>query len=317
MNLLKREIVFLSKNGMVTPATLSSSTKKDLILSPHYYWRLKEKIPIKSLSKVKKIAPQIASSKLPEGSFEYLVIPSKDVGFYEIYAFDKELIEKKLLELGIDKESIRGVSFCDIEFEGFGALRSETTILGYEDGGYFELDISLFEGEELYKEISGVLSEVSELKERIAFGKSTGVESMIDFALENSYKVATILVLLSIPLLAMFFRSYTDYSALETKHQELIAAKGEGKHSIQLDYIKKELENTDKTQGMLRGDLNKIFGLKGDNTKFIQAIDYDPKSGVVISIKAKDKATAEAFISSLPYTFATQNKDIFIFEAKK
>ena len=99
---IESNVFFLDRSTKSAP----QFQKAILILSPSFYWFVKEKLDI-SLSQAKKIAPSIFEGIIPEGNYSYFVQKVGDEFWF--FAYNDEEILAKLKELGIKPSQIRQV----------------------------------------------------------------------------------------------------------------------------------------------------------------------------------------------------------------
>ncbi|MEA1917309.1 MAG: hypothetical protein U9N42_07240, partial [Campylobacterota bacterium] len=86
---------YISTDGTV----LDFAYKKNIIvLSPSYYWFVEKKIPIKSLGKVKKLAPSVLSGRV-ESMNSFHILKAKDNG-YAFYAYSEDTLDEIIKESG-------------------------------------------------------------------------------------------------------------------------------------------------------------------------------------------------------------------------
>ncbi|NOQ29864.1 MAG: hypothetical protein GQ570_01950 [Helicobacteraceae bacterium] len=83
-----------------------ANVKNIIILSPSFYWYVEKSVQIKSLRKVKKLAPSILVGRA-ESMNEFFVIANGE-NHYKFYAYCKECVEKIITESEFDE--------CEIYF---------------------------------------------------------------------------------------------------------------------------------------------------------------------------------------------------------
>jgi len=84
--------------------------KYHIVLSPSLYWVKKEKLPVKYLHEVKKLAPTLFEETLPEGNYNYFAYKEGDD--FLLFAYEDKDILTLLGEKGISLHQVKAISFA-------------------------------------------------------------------------------------------------------------------------------------------------------------------------------------------------------------
>lgn len=103
----KAEIFFLDNSSAAVD--IGRDKKYHIILSPALYWIKKEKLPLKYLHEVKKIAPTLFEDILPKGEYSYFAYKEEDN--FILFAYEDKEILALLEKKGISLTNIASISF--------------------------------------------------------------------------------------------------------------------------------------------------------------------------------------------------------------
>jgi len=125
------QTLFLDKES---PVVTQTDTKYHIVLSPTLYWVKREKLPLKYLHEVKKIAPTLFEEMLPKGDYSYALY--KDGEEFILFAYEDKKILELLAQKGISANSIVGISFAQTAFDALDeAVRiNDREVLTKKDG---------------------------------------------------------------------------------------------------------------------------------------------------------------------------------------
>lgn len=311
MKLFEKNICYLNQDKLYTHRTQTDSDM-DVILSPSYYWHFREKFPNVSMGKAKKIAPQILRSKLPEGNFEYFLFPTDKKNILDVIAFDKIAFTEKLNAFPIDKERIKHLSFAYTELPKHMLLSSKDTVIGQEEGIFFELDKNLFPEHETLESLERQLDSITELNFKLPFSRSNILEQIWDFTNDHAYQLSTIFTLLGISFLIQAIDSYTQTQKLRSLTQSLLENQKYAQHRVQLEYIQKEFEETDKTQSSFRDQFRKIVSHPVNANTYFHGIRYDDE-GWVMEIKANNKQVADTLAARINGSYLSVQNQVYAY----
>ncbi len=311
MELLKKELCFLSKNG-IHYSNNNDKYQKELIISPFYYWYFERKLPTSSRSRAKKIIPQILSSFLPKKEFEYF-LKQKDKNDYEIFVVDLELLKANVAQFGLDFKKISYIAFANNTLNsGFFDL-GETTLL-IENNHASELKQLVNTTQEKIG-IEKALQTIEKINYKISMGNSTYVENTLMFIQSHVKSIAAILILLIASQLIISVSNIKVKNSYLQKEEALLQNQSYAQHRVQLAYIKESFMQTDFEQKAFRSYFESIARLKGNNNTYIQSLEYN-QNHWTFDVKSSNKNEAQNFISPLDLTFVKNNNDIYMYEKR-
>jgi len=144
------EVLFIDKQSNIAVA---SDKKYHIVLSPTLYWIKREKLPLKYIYEVKKIAPTLFEEVLPEGEYSFYVYKEEDA--FILFAYkDRELLDL-LEEKGITSTNIATISFAQTALVDDGAVEvNDTEVIIKKDGLVISLPSSWFPEKKPLKEVA-------------------------------------------------------------------------------------------------------------------------------------------------------------------
>ena len=312
MDILKKEICFLSKDKIYCSKN-DKKFKKELILSPYYYWFFVKKLPISNIKRAKAIAAQMLESSLPQDKeFEY-ILREKEKNTFEIYVLDKELLIGKLQTLGIKKEMVSSISFSHIELEESCLELEDSFVIRYENNATEILKTKAGENTLLHIPINDYLKEKQKVVFKYSFSKGDILQKTLEIAESNFLSIATILFLVFMSYLLNIFTLSNVTSMYEKKQQEVLSSQTYATHSVQLKYVMDEVLQLDFKQKGLKNSINNILKIKGNSTTYITNIEYDDGDWF-LDVVAENKSKADSLMKNKNFNFVRANKNIFKYE---
>jgi hypothetical protein len=317
MDILKKEICFLSKDKIYYSKN-EKKFKKDLILSPYYYWYFVKKLPISNVKRAKVIVSQMLESSLPQNKqFEYILKErEKEKKTFDVYIVDQELLVSKLHTFGIKKEMISSISFSHIELEESCLELDHSFIIHYENN-VAEIDKNkTIENTLLNLNIKTFLKDKEKIDFKYAFSKGDILQKTLELLESNFKSVAIILGLFFVSQLIDIVTLNNKTNLYDIKQSEVLKSQTYATHSIQLKYVMDEVLQLDFKQKNLKNSMNNILKIKGNTTTHIAKIEYDDGDWF-LDIVAPNKEKAEIFMKNKNYDFVGSKKSTFKYEKVK
>lgn len=285
----------------------------NLILSPVFYYHFKEAMPVKSITKAKKIAEGLLEPKLPEGNYKYYVLPTKEKMVYDIIAFDVQKFESVLKESNFRKERIKYLSFAAQEFElEEGVVELEESALGAKEGVFFEAPLALI-GERVQREkIKSVLQKKEYLNFKIAYGQRNFQEKVLEDIDNNLNYISAVVAVFAAVFLMLGVSAVLKLDGLASEKERLLGNMA-SRNSIQLKYLKEEYEEINAAQQKIRDAFDKILTIKGTQGVYLSGIEFKDATGWEVAIMAPSQKEAEALLGGFKSEFVNKDNSIFYF----
>lgn len=312
MKLFEKNICYLNQDRLYSRLS-QTDVDMDVILSPSYYWHFREKFPNISIGKAKKIAPQILRSKLPEGNFDYFLFPTEQKNIFDVIAFDKVAFSEKLKAFPIEKERIKHLSFACTELPKHTLLSTKDTVVGQENGIFFELEKTLFPENETLQKLEEELDSINELNFKLPYSRSNLLEQTWEFAHDHAYQLTAIFILLGMSFLIQSIDTFTKAQELQSRSQSLLETQQYAQHRVQLEYILKEFKETDEIQNSFREQFREIVSYPVNNSTFLHSIRYDDNEGWVVEIQANKKQTADTLAAKINGTYLSVQNRVYAY----
>ena len=254
-----------------------------LILSPAFYWFVKEQMQL-PLSQAKKIAPSMFEGITPPGEYSYYVEKAGDE--YWFFAYNDQEILDKLNAIGIKPSQISKVYLAQLAFKDIQTpIEAGNKVLVNDNGTIILLPKSLV------KEDTKKLQELRlDLPKR-----SLPLKAYSSFAISEDliYKFA-ILVFLAILAYAVEVFVYKKDLAKVVATQEALMQKYHlPPTSIQIKNILSSLQKIQKEQLKLREELEYILRMPLSPTEYITSLSFGKK--ITFSVALSDPKRAELF----------------------
>jgi hypothetical protein len=260
----KTQTVFLDKNSRVT---LLDDTKYHIILSPTLYWIKREKLPLKYLHEVKKIAPTLFEEILPEGDYSYSIY--KEDEYFVLFAYEDKKILSLLAEKGILLADIATISFAQSAFTQLQkpvAISSETILVKKDD-------IVVVLPAEWYEDVEALQN--IELKPSKHTIKLEQFSHIVDK--KTLYKLGAILGVFGV-IVAVEYLLYSKALAhLRQENEQVFKAHKLKPTLMQNKAILSHYESISLRQERLREYISYILKAKLSKNQKIDAISYENK----------------------------------------
>ena len=315
MDILKKEICFLSKDKIYC-AKDKSKFDKELILSPYYYWYFEKKLPTSNIKRAKLIVSQMLESSLPKDKNFHYILRKKDNKTYDIFVLDYDLLIIKLNTLGIKKELVSSLSFSHLEFEECSISLENSILLSFE-GSVAEIENQETISSNLLKiDMITLLKSKQKLSFKHNFSKGNIVQKSIELLDKNFIAIMSILVLVFSSLLIELFTTMTLLKKIEEKKDNLIKSQNYATHSVQLKYVMNEILEFDFKQKSLKNNMNNILKIKGTGSSYISQVEYD-NGEWFIDVFAENKKNADILLKDKKFNFIREDKNNFKYEKLK
>lgn len=243
--------------------------KKDIILSPAYYWCKKEELEITSLRKAKKLSESIFFSNLPDGEYKYLTV--KKDGDFLFFAYNEKYILDTLKKQGLQEEFFGDIYFAQNEIDGKRAVKiNENTALITKDS--MVLTIPLIYTQD-YVDFSSLKINLSnnyiKLKLNV-IGKERD---------EKIYLVASIFLgLWLVSEVASSFLLNSTLQDIDLKKREVPSKYKLPTTSFQLEAIEKKYAKIEKKQRRIREVLTEISSFDTNEKAYFQEVELEKNS---------------------------------------
>lgn len=311
MELLKKEVCFLSKNHIYLTKN-DNNYSKDIILSPYYYWYFQRKLPTSNKKRALKILPQIVSSLLPHENFKF-VLKQIDKQNYEVFALDLELVKKNLQSKGVSYSKVSNFGFSHIEFED-GSYSLKDAFLLKQNGQACETKQVL--SRDLNEQsIEEVLKNIQKLSFKISGGNSTFLEKGLDFLENNANALIVAIAIIIVANIVNITTTNSLKNSYETQKEALLLEQKYAEHAVQLKYIKDNFMQTDFEQKAIRMKLEKLSSLKTNASLYLDSFELENKIWQY-EVKAVNKESADGLLTQINPKFIKHNKGIFYYEDK-
>lgn len=239
--------------------------KKDLILSPAFYWSKKEELAFFSLKKARKIAKSVFSSSLPQGNYKFLT--TKEQNQYYFFAYNEKQILESLKSLGLKDEFLGDIFFAQ------DALRSTTPIkindklaLCFDENIAFLTPLQLVTK---YVELTQTL--INPDKKRVKLGlKIARQDGNRTFLWLNAFLVIWIICFVSLGIKNTSYLNSQEQIAQDLNTKYLF-----GKTSFELEAIKNQYKKISDFQDGLKTKLSDISSLNLDEKNHFEFINFD------------------------------------------
>ncbi|WP_456480672.1 hypothetical protein [Nautilia sp.] len=209
----------------------------DIILSPQYYWIKKIEIPVKSLKDAKKIAKSLF--QLNDG---YIYDAMKIEGKYFAYAINKKL------KLNIEKKYINSIRLAQSELYKYDVINVS------ENHSIQKIDDLLFCFPNVKNApfIDEILPDLKLTNNKVTLYDRINIDKGLIAA------AVTIFLLLNGGFIIKTIKNRISYGTLENEKTKLIKRYNLPPTTFQLNSILSSLKKTDKTQTLIRKDLEYI-----------------------------------------------------------
>jgi len=275
------EMLFLDKDT----SSASLQGKGVLILSPAFYWFVKEKMQL-PLSQAKKIAPSIFEGIVPPGEYSYYVQKVGEEHWF--FAYKDQEILNKLASLGIKPSQIAKVYPAQLLFYDIQEpikIENLGKVLVNDNGTVILLPQSL------------VTTGTKNLKElQLSLPRhSLPLRAYSSFAIsEDMIYRFSILVFIAIVAYAVeVFIHKKDLAKLVATQEALMQKYHLPATSIQIKSILSSLQKIQKEQLKLREELEYILRLPLSPTEFIKSLEFGKE--IRFEVELSDPKRAEFF----------------------
>jgi hypothetical protein len=284
-----------------------------LILSPNYYYYFREIIPVSSLQKAKKLAPNIVQSRVPDGNYEYYLFKTGEKNVFDIIVFDADSFEEKISNTGIPKEKIKSISFASIEFTEDFAFKEADRVIIKEGNTFLDLPrYSFGESASLKNGINNLLEQKKETLFKISYGKRDTKELLLDM-LEDNFKVVASFVVFIGLVVALSGVSYMQgVLVFKDKYEDLGALAK--KSSLELEYMKKDLDSAYKKQLELKNSFDRLSEIEGKSDANIKELKITDGGSWSVAFEADSKDSVEKLLASFKKEFKEDRDGVYIYE---
>jgi hypothetical protein len=315
MDILKKEICFLSKEKLYCSKN-EKNFSKEVILSPYYYWYFKKKLPVSNIKRARAIVSQMLESSLPlNKEFKY-ILKEQEKNNFEVFVVDMELLTTKLNTLGIKKEMVSSITFSHTEFEESCINLEETKLIIYQDSVAELSKNTTLQVALLQVDMKEYLQKKLKLNFKYSFSKGNLAQKSLDILESNFMSVAVVLVLLFGGLIINIFTANSIDSQYQEKQKQVLLSQTYATHSVQLKYVMDEVMQIDFKQKALKNTMKELLKIKSNPTTYIANIEYDDGDWF-LDIVAPDKNSAQNLIKNQKFQFVRADKNIFKYEKTK
>jgi len=287
--------LFNKNSSKVTYVTKSSrylnSGSYIAILSPEYYWIKKQKLPVKSLSKAKRLAPSLFEGSLPDGDYSYEVRKSGDE--FVVIAYNPVEISQKLKEVFPTKSKVTNIYFAQDALSNINECVSID-----ERSALTNLNGILIQVPRQCSNTSSTIAkylDTANLKTRGVRLNSSGKQ------LFEKRDIVILSILFAVILLSnlLGYISYKrDIKNLDQKRTDIIKEYNLPPTMIQIKSIKRSLDKKFKQQKLLRQKLFELSKIDLKKGEYISKLDFDGKN-IELNIHIADKSRIQAIKNSI------------------
>jgi len=263
-----------------------------VILSPDYYWIKKEKLPVKSISKAKKLAPSVFEGSLPKGNYQYEVRKSGDE--FIIIAYDRVEIADRLKEIFPTKSTITAVYFAQ---DLLGSIDECVSI--DEKSALTNIDSILVQ---VPRKCSNTTSTINDYLDRINLNSakrvnlSSGGAELFDR--KDLIILSTLFGVVALSLLLKYISYKIDIKNLEKSRAKIVKEYNLPPTMIQIKSIKRSLDKKFKQQKILRDRLYELSKIDLKRGEYISKVQFDGKR-VDLTIHIADNKRAKSIKESI------------------
>jgi hypothetical protein len=258
-----KKVTYVTKNDR-----LLNTGKYNIILSPEFYWIKRVKLPVKSLSKAKRLAPSVYEGSLPSGNYSY---ETRKVGDdFIIIAYDKEKILDKLSNIFPTKSDIKEVYFAQDTLSDINECVSIN-----DKAALTKLDDILIQ---VPRKCTDTSSTINEYIDKASFNSKYRVKlkassnQLLDR--KDIIILSTLFALLFIAYLLEYISYKKDINKLEQQRAEIIKKNSLPPTMIQIRSIKKSLGKKFTTQKAFRDLLDSVSDLRLKKGEYIKTLDF-------------------------------------------
>ena len=315
MDILKKEICFLSKDKMYCNKNDKSYTK-ELILSPYYYWYFEKKLPVSNMKRAKAIISQMLETSLPINKNFTYVLRLKEKNIFDVFVVDSDLLISKLNTLGIEKEKISSISFSHLELDDCYIKLDDSEIFSYQNIVSEITQKDTVTSNLLNIDINDFLEKKTKLLFKHNFSRGNFLQKTIEFC-DMNFSVITgiFLLFLSSLVIDIVSAQNTINNYVEGK-ESVLKKQTYATHSVQLKYVMDEVLKIDFKQKKLKTTYNNLLKMNTNKNNFIQKLEYDDGDWFV-DILAQNQNNANSLIKNKKFTFVRSDKNIFKYEKVK
>lgn len=291
-----------------------NSESYNLILSPNYYYFFKELMPVQSLQKAKKLAPNILQDKIPYGKYEYYLFKTNEKNVFDIVIFDVEKFEERISYVGLPKEKIKSISFASLEFREDFAFKEKDRVIIKDGDTFLDLPKESFgsNGLALQKGLKNLLEQKRDSFFKIAYGKRDRKELVFDM-LEDNFKAVASFVFFVALLFSLSGVSYLQGAAMFATKYENLGSLAK-KSALELEYMKKDLDSAYKKQLELKESFDKISEIEGKSEANIKELTILDDGSWSVAFDADSKQSVEKLLSNFNKEFKESKGGLFVYE---
>lgn len=315
MDILKKEICFLSKETLYCTKN-KKNYNKEVILSPYYYWYFEKKLPVSNIKRARAIASQMLEHLLPQNVDFLYVLKEKEKNIFEIFVVNKDLLIGKLQTMGIKKEMVSTLCFSHKELDEC-SLELENSIVIHHKENAAELPKNIAPNNTLlHKSMQEFLEEKEKLNFKYNFSKGNILQKSLDI-LETNFlgvSIALVLILISIVMRIMTLDSIT--TQYNQKEKELLKTQKYATYSVQLKYVMDELMQLDFKQKSFKKNFQNIVKIHGNSTTYLSNIEYDD-GDLFVNVVSPNKQKADNLMKNKKFNFVRVDKNIYKYEKVK
>ena len=317
MDILKKEICFLSKEKIYCIINDDKNLNKELILSPYYYWYFEKKLPVTNIKKAKAIAIQMLENSLPNDNENLqFVLRQKEKNVFDIFVVDYERLITKLNVLGIEKEKVSSISFSHIELEECCISLETSEIFSYQNV-VAEIDKKETVSSNLLQvDINSFLEKKQKIVFKHNFSKANFIQKTLEVLDTNFIAIVGILIIVLSSLFIEILATQSIIQEYQTKKEQVLKTQTYATHSIQLKYVMDDVLKLDFKQKNFRKTLEKLIKVKSNKNTFINKIEYDDGDWF-IDVISNNKANANNLLKNKKYNFIRYDKNTYKYEKTK
>ena len=309
----KRSFVYIDGKEAV-----KISQKSDLILSPSFYWVVKERLPVTKLREAKKLFSSVTEGSLPEGDYRFIGLQdSDDPHLFTIIAYDENKIAEKLENLGIRKEQVAHLFFVQSFLQCLEkpVIVDEKNAIDQSNGIIFNLPRNLVSEAVSLDTFLQCAQKVNAKSVHISFDRT-----LLAMESDNVLKISVALTVLAILFIAeagyywWIDRSLLRQNANIATHYR-IPATGYQRKAV----IKKLLRRRDRVAKQ-RKTFETLFHLPLESHETVEHFNY-LKNKISLSIHVASQKRAQQLLDALASKITVLNstfeKGLLTIEAKQ
>ena len=260
------KVAYVTKNSRYL-----NSGRYTAIISPEFYWIKKQKLPVKSLSKAKRLAPSIFEGSLPEGNYRYEVRKSGDE--FIVIAYDPDKISQKLKEVFPAKSKVLDIYFAQ---DALGSIKECVSI--DERSALTNLDGILVQVPRKCSNTTSTITKYLDSADLRSKRVSLGSSSNELFEKRDVIILSTLFGVILLSNLLGYISYKRDLKKLDEKRSQIIKEYHLPPTMIQIKSIKRSLGKKFQKQKLIRETLFELSKVDLKKGEYISKLDFDGKN---------------------------------------